>query len=128
MKCHSCKNKRLKYTRYCLDCYIKECVRKTLKVTNPEVKETLKEQLLNKLILQNYFCAYTDFTLVPGVNMSLDHIIPSSKDPERLTDITNLVWIDITCNMAKRNLHPSQFFALCKAVVNKQSEILQEVT
>lgn len=127
MKCHSCKGIRLKHTRYCLDCYIKECVRKTLKVTDLREKETLKEQLLSKLIQQNYICAYTGLRLIPGINMSLDHVLPVSTNPEKLKELSNLVWIDIQCNMAKRNLLPSQFLALCEAVVLKQSSILTGV-
>lgn len=127
MKCHSCKGKRLKHTRYCLDCYIKECVRKTLKVTDLREKETLKEQLLNKLIQQNYTCAYTGIRLIPGINMSIDHIFPVSINPEKIKEIDNLIWIDVHCNMAKRNLLPSEFMDLCIAVVSHQSELLQGV-
>lgn len=124
MKCHSCSNKRLETTRYCLRCYIKDCVRKTLLVTEKLEKEELTRQLYTKLQKQNFTCAYTARQLIPGKNLSLDHILPKSVYPDGIKDISNLVWVDLSCNIAKNNLLPENFYHLCEDVVYQKSTLL----
>lgn len=123
-RCHSCNKEPLEHTRYCLHCYIKECVRKTLKLAKNEDKEHYANILLTKLQNQNFECAYTGRKLTPGINMSLDHILPSSIFPEHLREIDNLVWCDLSCNIAKNNLLPANFLELCQDVVYTRSELL----
>lgn len=123
-RCHSCTKDSLENTRYCLHCYIKECVRKTLKLVKDEDKEHYASILLDKLQNQNFECVYTGRRLTPGINMSLDHILPSSIFPEQFRDIDNLVWCDLSCNIAKNNLLPENFLELCQAVVYTRSELL----
>lgn len=123
-RCHSCTKESLTATRYCLHCYIKECVRKTLKLVKDEDKEHYANILLTKLQNQNFECVYTGRRLTPGINLSLDHILPSSIFPEQFRDIDNLVWCDLSCNIAKNNLLPEKFLELCQDVVCKRSELL----
>lgn len=123
-RCHSCDNRALQTTRYCLRCYIKETVRKTLHVTDQQEKEHYASLLLKKLQLQNFECVYTGRQLVPGKNLSLDHILPSSVYPEGLKELDNLVWVDLSCNIAKNNLLPENFLALCEDVVVTKSSLL----
>lgn len=124
MRCHSCSNIRLETTRYCLLCYIKDTVRKTLVITEKKSKEELAKQLLLKLQNQNFTCVYTARQLVPGKNMSLDHILPKSVYPEGLRELNNLVWVDKSCNIAKNNLLPQNFLELCQDVVVCKSAYL----
>lgn len=123
-RCHSCKGNRSRHTRYCLRCWIRDTVRRTCKVTDKEAKELLTTQLHQKLLQQNFTCVYTGRRLIPGQNMSLDHILPSSLYPEGLTELDNLVWCDLTVNVAKNNLLPNQFLVMCKDVVYYKQTIL----
>lgn len=124
-RCHSCNGTALTHTRYCLYCYIKDCVRKTLLITETQAKQEFASLLLKKLENQNHRCVYTNRLLVPGVNMSLDHILPKSLYPEGFRELSNLVWVDKSCNIAKNNLLPVDFLSLCEDVVLYRSHILQ---
>ena len=62
--------------------------------------------------------------MTPGVNMSLDHILPKSLYPDGLRELDNLVWVDKSCNIAKNNLLPVDFLSLCEDVITCRSEIL----
>lgn len=123
-RCHSCNNMALTTTRYCLKCWIKDCVRKTLGIKDKQKKEHLANLLLVKLQRQNHECVYTGRKLVAGVNLSLDHILPKSSFPDSATDLTNLVWVDLSVNVAKSNLLPKDFLTMCEDVVVYQSEVL----
>ncbi len=124
-RCHSCNGTALTHTRYCLYCYIKDCVRKTLLITDPQAKQEFASLLLEKLDNQNNRCVYTNRIMVPGVNMSLDHILPKSLYPDGFRELSNLVWVDKSCNIAKNNLLPNDFLSLCEDVVLYRSDILQ---
>lgn len=63
--------------------------------------------------------------MTPGINMSLDHILPKSLYPEGFRELDNLVWVDKSCNIAKNNLLPVDFLSLCEDVVLYRSHILQ---
>lgn len=121
MKCHSCCAESLPTTRYCLFCFVKEAVRKTLGITDSTIKTEFAAILLEKLHQQNFKCFYTQRDLVPGVNLSLDHVLPKSWYPEGRTDIDNLVWTDLRCNQAKNNLPLSAFVSLCEDVVKNKA-------
>ena len=68
---------------------------------------------------QNYICPLTGDTLVAGVNMSLDHIKPTSKYPELRTDLKNLQWLSKWANLAKFDLDINEFIANCVKVVKR---------
>ena len=123
-RCHSCKVKALNTSRYCLNCWVKDCVRKTLGVKDKQEKERFANLLLKKLKLQKHQCAYTGRKLVAGVNLSLDHILPKSDFPHMKDSLDNLVWVDLSVNVAKSNLLPKDFLSMCEDVVVYRSEIL----
>lgn len=123
-RCHSCNNKALTTTRFCLRCYIRDCVRKTLEVRDKQQKEHLTDLLLVKLRQQNHQCIYTGRRLIPGVNLSLDHILPKSLFPEGFRRLDNLVWVDLSVNIAKNNLLPKDFLEMCEDVVYTKSKHL----
>lgn len=125
VKCHSCKNPPLQTSRYCLRCWIRDCVRKNLGIRDKEKKEYYTKVLLNKLQRQSHLCCYTAKLLVAGVNLSLDHILPSSEFPELKLKLDNLVWVDLSVNIAKNNLLPKNFRKLCEDVVLTKSEVLK---
>lgn len=123
-RCHSCNNKSLTTTRYCLRCYVRDAVRKTLGVKDKQQKENLTDLLLVKLKQQNHQCVYTGRRLVAGVNLSLDHVLPKSLFPEGFQKLDNLVWVDKSANIAKNNLLPKDFLEMCEDVVFTKSEVL----
>lgn len=90
-----------------------------------EDKERLASILHKKLKAQNHHCAYTGRTMIAGVNLSLDHILPKTQFPELKDKIDNLVWVDLSVNVAKNKLLPKEFRSMCEDVVFHQSPILQ---
>jgi len=68
---------------------------------------------------QDYKCAITGTDLIPGVNMSLDHIKPKSRFPELRSDLSNLQWVDKWVNIAKSDLDLDDFIARCTQVANR---------
>jgi len=63
-------------------------------------------------------CAVTGAVLTPGVDASLDHIVPISKGG--LHTKSNLRWVLYTINIAKADLSHEEFVELCRAVVRAQ--------
>lgn len=76
----------------------------------------LIENLLKK---QNGRCPYTGRRLVPGKNASLDHINPRSLYPKLQGKISNLEWVDLEVNRAKRALSRQAFISLCRTVAKR---------
>jgi 5-methylcytosine-specific restriction endonuclease McrA len=60
-------------------------------------------------------CAVTGEPLIPGVNASLDHIVPRSKGG--LSVRGNLRWVLLEVNTAKHDMSDEEFVALCRKVV-----------
>jgi hypothetical protein len=72
---------------------------------------------------QGYICPLTGDSLVPGKNMSLDHIKPKSCHPELFNDINNLQWVTNWANVAKWHLSEEEFYSNCeKAYKNKNKK------
>jgi CRISPR/Cas system Type II protein with McrA/HNH and RuvC-like nuclease domain len=58
---------------------------------------------------QNYRCPYTGILLKPGDNMSLDHILPTSRFPDLAGSIDNVEWVLDRVNLMKGNLTKEEF-------------------
>jgi 5-methylcytosine-specific restriction endonuclease McrA len=80
------------------------------------------QQLLDKLEYQQYKCALTGEHLIPGVNASLDHIIPKSRGGA-IDKLENVQWVTTKVNYAKQNLLPEEFIKLCRAVLIGQGRL-----
>jgi hypothetical protein len=74
--------------------------------------------LRDKLISQDYRCAYTGELLVLGVNDLLDHIYPAMRFPERAKDPTNLEWVSRKINEMKRDRTPEEFLTLIAGILD----------
>ena len=59
------------------------------------------------LIGQKFKCAISEIDIRPGVNASLDHVIPKSRGG--LSTIDNLRWVDVRVNKAKNNMLDTEF-------------------
>lgn len=68
---------------------------------------------------QNYLCPYTSKKLVPGVNASLDHVLPVVRYPGLAGDITNVEWVDITVNCMKGSMTKDEFLGLCRSIAGR---------
>ena len=55
--------------------------------------------------------------LIPGENISPDHILPRAKFPELADDIDNIHLVDYYVNRAKSDLLVEDFVEMCREVV-----------
>lgn len=67
---------------------------------------------------QEFRCYYTGVELVPGLNCSLDHRTPVSREGDPM-DPENCVWCDRLINAFKNDLTEAEFVERCQAVVNR---------
>ena len=105
-QCKECGKDRLCGSSVCLDCFFKQIAR-NLKLSPQELKNKLEEQ--------NFRCFYTNTLLLPGINASLDHIIPKSKGGSN--ELNNLVWVDFSVNRMKNNLDLETFYSNYSSVL-----------
>lgn len=113
-----CKSLKLKHSKLCEKCYLKQKSVQHLKTVNywKELKEIL--------IQQNYICPYTGDNLILGLNTSLDHIISKKNDNSKSLDINNVQWVTFEVNMAKSHMLHQDFIIFCQKVVNYNKKTL----
>jgi 5-methylcytosine-specific restriction endonuclease McrA len=66
--------------------------------------EGLADYLYRLFEAQEHKCYYTGLLLTPGVNATVDHIIPVSSGDNDAYLWTNLVWCDKDVNFMKRSM------------------------
>lgn len=66
-------------------------------------------------------CAVTGEKLVPGVNASLDHIVPVSRGGT--SEKGNLRWVTSTINHMKWDLTDDEFMAMCTQIAHRAERI-----
>lgn len=113
--CQSCNSPLIPNSKsYCLDHWFSNIAGHSLgkgRENGQAIKKKMEEQ--------NYRCFYTGKILVPGINASLDHILPKRHYPEKTKDINNVRWVDLQVNYLKRDLTHEEFVAFCKMVAEK---------
>lgn len=67
------------------------------------------DDLIKKLVEQDYKCAVTGLEICPIEQASLDHIFPKSTYPELADDLSNVQWVDAAINRAKYKMQPDYF-------------------
>jgi 5-methylcytosine-specific restriction endonuclease McrA len=98
---------------------------------NAGLRDTFEDGKTVKTILekQNYLCPYTKEKLIPGVNCSLDHILPRSRYPKLVTDLTNLEWTTILVNKSKYNMTKKEYLSLIEIIhTNFDGQYLTPIT
>jgi len=101
--CTSCTKLSLRNSNFCIYHFVlgkvwsMDCKKKLNLSFDARKKLTL--QLLGKLSNQNFQCYYTGYPLIPGINMSLEHLEAHSKNGS--SDLENLVWCDSLLNVLK---------------------------
>ena len=113
--CPQCGTKALDGSIYCLNHWFRQVANGRLSHATMEDMKNLKALW----IAQNKLCSYTNAILIPGHNMSLDHIKPVSRFPELKDDLNNLQWVTLQVNKAKGNMTHGEFINLCKIVIQK---------
>lgn len=78
---------------------------------------SFKPMLLRLAIEQKFTCPFTGRRLIPGKNMSLDHIVPVSKGGSN--DKGNLQWVDYQVNLAKSTLSTFDFLGLVNEIYKR---------
>lgn len=106
--CRSCRRSDVeivtsKKTKLCISCYVRRCATQRLG------SSFYWKDLIRKLEDQNYRCPYTGILLKPGDNMSLDHILPTSRFPDLAGSIDNVEWVLDRVNLMKGNLTKEEF-------------------
>jgi hypothetical protein len=113
-ECASCAEPALRPSRYCRKHVLENGLRKH------GIAADRYEEFWKKLQAQGFRCYYTGELLVPGVNASIDHRVPTSRGGSR-TDIDNCVWCDRDVNAFKNDLTEEEFVQRCKAIAERFS-------
>jgi hypothetical protein len=111
--CKYCLKKSLKHNNLCLEHWYRNVSWNHFKV------EKYWEGLKAIAEKQDYKCVYTDETLIPGLNMGLDHKKSQKNNPELKDDIANLQWVTKKINVIKNELSHDEFIDLCNAISKK---------
>lgn len=98
--------------RLCQTCYFKRVAKDRLGT------KKLWQAVRDKLVAQQYRCAYTGVELVLAVNASLDHIQPISKYPHLKQDSSNVEWVCKEVNEMKRDRSPDEFLDLIERIIS----------
>jgi hypothetical protein len=103
--CIQCgKNKKAEIHQHCINCWFKTIA---LARTGSRKNWIIIKRILKK---QKYKCIYTGIKLLPGINASLDHKIPTSKGGTN--DSSNLQWVDLKINRMKNNCSHKEFIQI----------------
>lgn len=113
--CRFCKNVHLKEQKVCAICYLKVLAKNNLN------SRKHGEKLYLKLIEQNYKCYLTGKPIELGVNASLDHVVPRSRNPDLAYDLDNIKWCDTKVNFMKKDLVIDEFIEICKQIIEYNS-------
>ena len=106
--------------RQCQTCYLK------LSSCNRFGSSKHWEALLAILEAQEYRCVYTGEQLVLGVNDSIDHVLPRSRYPDLIFDISNIQWTTRVINTMKLNLLDCEFLAAIEKVAKHLGDNLHD--
>lgn len=107
-KCLNCEKDRLSTSKYCLECWVANPLKRKLRLPKEEIS-ALVPLLIKKLEDSEYSCFYTGLQLVPGLNASIDHRNPRRKGGTN--DISNLEWVHVSINNLKADRTEKQFIA-----------------
>lgn len=78
--------------------------------------------LVEKLEACGWKCSYTGETLVPGDNLSFDHMDPASRFPDKRHDPNNIEPVSLQVNLMKRDLTKEEFLATVKKIYRRQND------
>ncbi len=112
-KCKACREPKLENSCYCEKHYF-------MRMASNELGDSKQWEYLRDLWLkQDKKCVYTGEELIIGKNMSLDHIIPKSRDKSLKNSIENVQWVTWLVNRIKYSLNHEEFVTLCHNVSSR---------
>lgn len=89
--------------KLCEICYVKRASTKNMN------SRKYWKQLLDLLEQQDHICPYSGETIVLGQNDSIDHILPKSRFPALISDISNIQWVTRHINHMKWDMTHDEF-------------------
>ena len=113
--CRYCNNKALQNSQMCEKHWFQNVSRKHFKTSK------YWKILTDIWLKQNKKCVYTDDTLIPAENMSLDHIISIFNNKTLSNELKNVQWVTKDINMIKNKLSHDQFINLCEKIYKKHN-------
>lgn len=109
--CYKCTiNPAETYLMICIECWFKQ---KAGANTGSQKNAPALKELWNK---QDGKCAISGRTLVIGLNVSLDHIVPKSKGGSN--KVANLQWTLTSVNSGKLGETSEEYIELCRDIVS----------
>ena len=110
--CIRCSKAAMRPTRYCRWHIMDNSLRKH------GISSDQYDVFWQKLESQGFRCYYTGDPLIPGVNASIDHLVPKSRGGSG-SDIENCVWCDRDINALKNDWTKAEFIARCKSIADR---------
>jgi CRISPR/Cas system Type II protein with McrA/HNH and RuvC-like nuclease domain len=110
-KCYTCTNEAIPGNTSCLKHWFKKMCFDALGTKKDA------DMIISLLEKQNHICIYTGEKLIPGINASIDHIVPVSRGGEN--KIENLQWVTKRINTIKNDLTHQEFIELCGKIWKK---------
>jgi hypothetical protein len=117
--CTKCGKECIGITQFCLEHYIAD------NVASAKLSNDLVPALVEKWISQKAKCALTGIDLIPGKNVSLEHLLCQKYYDNLRNEITNLVWADRPTNAFKRDKHLLHIIAFSETIVARKEELLR---
>lgn len=141
-KCVCCRKRRIWFGKQCKICFEKSRLSKGFSVSDEwEIKvmnvctglrhrsdrngvvAATKDQLKQKLIIQDFKCYFTGNQLFPDKDLRLAHLIPLVKGGS--SDIDNLVWTTHAVNRLQGMMTEQELVDFCRSVVNHDSKRIE---
>lgn len=107
--CRLCKDPKLEHNSLCYLCWLKEMSRRSTGTTeHAQALQAILER-------QNYKCALTGKVLTPGLDASVDHILPKHRGGGN--EVSNLRWLLFQVNRMRSSLLDDELIELCEVIL-----------
>lgn len=114
-------------SKLCSFHWVKNIVTTSLKLPKDKIDSACMI-LLEKLKGQDFKCFYTNLPLIPGLDASIEHILPRSTHPTEAHKLDNLVWIHREVNRMRGNLPFEEFIRFATLCANSSTlQTLSEI-
>lgn len=111
--CSNCGKEKTDPTM-CLDCRLKTVARlRYEKAVSSGVWLVLKKKWED----QGGRCVYSGEAITPGVNASIDHIVPKSRGGG--DEPANLQWVSLRVNKMKGDMLHDEFLSMCRLIAGR---------
>lgn len=104
------------FMRLCQECYLRHAA--SVQLGSSQYWTTL----LSTLEQQGWQCVYSGDEIILGVNDSVDHIMPKSKQPSLAKIPSNIQWVTRTINLTKGCLDHDEFLTLVRHINDRFPE------